>query len=297
MMDDEDSVVSIEDVIKSIDEEKAIVMGGIKNHDSCSFISGYMKRQALYTCKTCLDISTTKAAFCYPCLVNCHEGHDTVELYTKRRFRCDCGNAKFGQFQCTLWEEKDDENIENQYNDNFSNCYCICKRPYPDEDYEGNEEMIQCGLCEDWYHIEHLNLPNNVKAPEDYEEMTCFLCLQKYSFLYFYALEHEEEASCELSESIRRMLTSNPLLQNRQLETEHEAKRCKLASLSEDIGEKSEECHLSATIHRFGTKQSCDITVKDLDLSNASEPPSIFWSASWRERLCKCSKCQESLVS
>lgn len=35
-----------------------------------------------------------------------------------------------------LWEEKDDENILNKYNPNFSNLYCVCLKVYPDEEYK-----------------------------------------------------------------------------------------------------------------------------------------------------------------
>lgn len=29
------------------------------------------------------------------CSYSCHENHELIELYTKRDFRCDCGNNKF----------------------------------------------------------------------------------------------------------------------------------------------------------------------------------------------------------
>jgi len=36
------------------------------------------------------------AGFCYSCSITCHTDHDVYELWTKRHFRCDCGNSKFG---------------------------------------------------------------------------------------------------------------------------------------------------------------------------------------------------------
>lgn len=84
-----------------------------------------------------------------------------------RNFRCDCGNGKFGEFKCQLFpvsppaffltesvslslsavrfclqklfhplysQAKDEENVRNHYNHNFSGCYCTCDRPYPDTD-------------------------------------------------------------------------------------------------------------------------------------------------------------------
>lgn len=84
-----------------------------------------------------------------------------VELWTKRNFRCDCGNSKFGEFYCNLFANKDIENAENLYNHNFKGLYCTCGRPYPDPDAEEQVEMIQCCLCEDWFHEEHLGLESS----------------------------------------------------------------------------------------------------------------------------------------
>ncbi|KAA3675620.1 E3 ubiquitin-protein ligase UBR7 [Paragonimus westermani] len=301
-MAEEDNVVGIGDVIQSIEEEKAIIMGGIDSQACCTFTKGYMKRQAVYTCKTCLDISTVKAGFCYPCLVNCHEGHDTLELYTKRHFRCDCGNAKFGSFQCTLWEEKDDENVENRYNSNFSNQYCTCMRPYPDEDYEGNEEMFQCGICEDWFHLEvsslfcnlkafqHLNLPNgeSAKPPEEYEELTCHLCLRKHAFLVIYALHNKEQplssvTSGHLSEE---SFTSDPEPKRLKLEDQYRIPYSETISIS--------DCLLIRAAEKLHTKITDFYSVKldSLGHSTSAKISSVFWSSGWRERLCRCTKCK-----
>lgn len=43
-----------------------------------------------------------RAAICLACSFHCHEGHELIELYTKRHFRCDCGNSKFGEKKCNL---------------------------------------------------------------------------------------------------------------------------------------------------------------------------------------------------
>lgn len=50
------------------------------------------------------------------------------------------------------FQEKLPENPENKYNHNFSGAYCTCNRPYPDPENPDEDEMIQCCLCEDWYH-------------------------------------------------------------------------------------------------------------------------------------------------
>lgn len=87
-----------------------------------------------------------------------------VELWTKRNFRCDCGNSKFGEFYCKIFPNKDVENAGNSYNHNFKGSYCTCGRPYPDPDTEEQLEMIQCCLCEDWFHEEHLGLESSTEV-------------------------------------------------------------------------------------------------------------------------------------
>lgn len=51
-----------------------------------------------------------------------------------------------------FYQSKEPENSENKYNQNYDGVYCTCARPYPDPESTDNDEMIQCALCEDWYH-------------------------------------------------------------------------------------------------------------------------------------------------
>lgn len=90
------------------------------------------------------------------------------EIYTKRNFRCDCGNSKFVGLTCKLFREKDKINDKNLYNHNFIGKYCTCSRPYPDPNgYSGDtEDMIQCCICEDWFHEDHLGLDPAQKVCE-----------------------------------------------------------------------------------------------------------------------------------
>lgn len=101
-----------------------------------------------------------------PCQRQCAlERVQVVELWTRRRFRCDCGNSKFGGAACQLCPDKEPENAANVYNQNYKGVYCYCKRPYPDpekggagDNEEDNEEedMSQCVVCEDWFHDSHM---------------------------------------------------------------------------------------------------------------------------------------------
>lgn len=44
--------------------------------------------------------------------------------------------------------------------------------------------MIQCCICEDWFHDNHLELSTPV--PDSYEEMICVSCVREHNFLLNY---------------------------------------------------------------------------------------------------------------
>lgn len=108
-----------------------------------------------------------------------------IELYTKRNFRCDCGTSKILAIRCRLDPLKIEDNDANSYNQNFSGVYCTCHRPYPDPEDNIDDEMIQCVVCEDWYHSRHLEC--NVPDSSTFEEMICFNCMKKNEFLQYYS--------------------------------------------------------------------------------------------------------------
>eukprot|EP00899_Mesostigma_viride_P008538 jgi/Mesvir1/17686/Mv07866-RA.1 len=174
------------------EEEAQDVLGGDEGKE-CTYSKGYMTRQAVFVCKTCtpqgwweeqvaaataghpLD-ACHLAGVCFACSLKCHDGHEMIEIWTKRRFRCDCGNSKFApQAQpstgpsplpagsghsnhhtgggtalasgtaggaahgCQLCPDKTLTNERNHYNQNFVGLYCSCHRPYPDPELESGE--------------------------------------------------------------------------------------------------------------------------------------------------------------
>lgn len=187
---EEENSVTMLDVLREESqlEEDACAVLGASDDKNCTYNKGYI-RQALYACKTCCS-QNVRAAVCLACSFHCHEGHELVELYTKRHFKCDCGNSKFGDKKCNLDAIKDSANAENQYNHNFDGVYCTCERPYPDPEDTVNDEMLQCVICEDWYHSRHLECEKGVPTDEAYEEMICFGCMNKNDFLWNYASKY-----------------------------------------------------------------------------------------------------------
>lgn len=194
---DESSVTMI-DVLeeeKELEEEYAAVLGA-SDDKVCTYVQGNaVKRQALYSCLTCCPEArndvTKCAGICLACSYQCHENHELVELYTKRNFRCDCPTERMGSSnRCRLnpgLNQPMELNKDNLYNQNFQGLYCNCHRPYPDPDRTSEEVMLQCAICEDWYHMHHLDGPPNVqKLMEACSEMICGGCMKQHDFLGYY---------------------------------------------------------------------------------------------------------------
>lgn len=193
----DESSITMLDVLeeeKELEEEYAAVLGA-SDDKVCTYIQGAIKRQALYSCLTCCpearnDLSKS-AGVCLACTYQCHENHELVELYTKRNFRCDCPTERVGgSNKCRLntgLKQPVSVNKDNSYNQNFQGLYCNCHRPYPDPDRTTEEVMFQCAICEDWYHLQHLDGPPNVqKLMEACAEMVCDGCMGKHEFLQSY---------------------------------------------------------------------------------------------------------------
>lgn len=187
--DEEDNAVTLVEILEEeaqLEEDANAVLGG-SDDANCTYRLGYVNRQALYACVTCRQKSGDNqlAGICLACSYHCHDGHELIELYTKRNFCCDCGNSKFPSNKCTLATEKSDVNENNSYNHNFMGKYCTCQKPYPDPDDTNPDEMVQCIMCEDWHHNKHLG-----KTPppdSDYSEMICDACMEKHPFLNTYS--------------------------------------------------------------------------------------------------------------
>ncbi|CAJ0963022.1 unnamed protein product, partial [Mesorhabditis belari] len=176
---EEDKVVTINDVFSDSDDECQFMTE--KNTKICTYPEGYKPRQAIYTCTTCAP-SPPFAAICVGCAVNCHEGHTLINLYTKRRLCCDCGNSRTPNNKCTLFEEKAHENRRNVYDHNFDGSFCMYKCTWnPDESQA--EPMAQCLLCEDWFHFSHLGMDIDKKETPPAGDLICVRCVDKYPWV------------------------------------------------------------------------------------------------------------------
>ncbi|KAJ8356304.1 hypothetical protein SKAU_G00190980 [Synaphobranchus kaupii] len=298
----DEATVSLVDVLEEDEElenEASAVLGG-SDSEKCSYPEGYVKRQALYACNTCTPRGCEPAGICLACSYKCHEGHDLFELYTKRNFRCDCGNGKFGEFECKLYPEKENLNTDNKYSHNFFGLYCTCDRPYPDPEDEVPDEMIQCVVCEDWFHGRHLGCA--VTEGVELQEMVCESCMNKAAFLWTYAadlavppvakgspckVEAEDELKQEVKEAKQgeengdRAQGEEPSTslssQGEEKALVNGAAACKRSRQEMEGGAEGAECKLAAL------------------RGKGSERPregAVFWPTPWRNKLCTCASCK-----
>lgn len=313
----EEPVFSLVDVLEENEElenEACAVLGG-SDAEKCSYSEGYVKRQALYACNTCTPKGEEPAGICLACSYKCHEGHELFELYTKRNFRCDCGNSKFKNTSCKFFLEKEKVNAGNKYNDNFFGLYCTCKRPYPDPEDETPDEMIQCVVCEDWFHGRHLGAvpPENV----DFQEMVCQACVSCCPFLWTYAKQLavptvtvtsldvdgervKVEVADKCTEKCLKQENSGtlPNIPN-ETKTQEQAKdkgreQCNGPSTSTSTEHQSQVVVNGGGIclEKEGAGSSCRLQKLTAD-QNMRRDIAIFWSSSWRSQLCTCQACQE----
>ncbi|XP_065095217.1 putative E3 ubiquitin-protein ligase UBR7 [Ochlerotatus camptorhynchus] len=276
--------VTLGDVLKEQEEleaESDAVLGG-SDDKNCTYSKGYIGRQALYACMTCMPESRVnedkRAGVCLACSYQCHEGHDLIELYTKRNFRCDCGGKRMPDIRCKLDPLKLDANDLNQYNQNFIGSYCTCKRPYPDPEDNVPDEMIQCAACEDWYHTRHLDTDDVPRDAKGFAEMICGGCVQRMGFLRNYVVKIEDGNLPLLNDTMEVNVTG--------LDESNVAEA--------DAAVKAEESMAVDDDGNAAKRAKLDICTKPpLEEGDgvAYKKGATFWNDGWRNQLCRCSDC------
>ncbi|VDM16414.1 unnamed protein product [Hydatigera taeniaeformis] len=283
----DDEYFTLDELVSSETSESAVVYGAIEDEEEkCTFPKGYLKRQAVFACKTCYEITGKRAGVCYECSMHCHAAHEIIELYTKRHFRCDCGNSKFkGAGVCSLWEEKDDVNIENKYDHTFDGVFCTCLRPYPDPEIKENEEMYQCSICEDWFHLQHLNMPFDFQPNDDFEELVCPNCVKRFPFLWLFYYCQMQSRNAENANHFSDC--SSP----------KKAKPDDIINQPEAPGS-TEACRVPYVLSVCGVEK-LDPPPADmvrLTVNGFPFPSPIFWCNDWRtDTLCDCNSCEKML--
>uniref|UniRef100_W5L590 Ubiquitin protein ligase E3 component n-recognin 7 n=1 Tax=Astyanax mexicanus TaxID=7994 RepID=W5L590_ASTMX len=294
------SLVDVED--EELREALAVLAGS--DPDQCSYQQGYMKRQAVFACNTCRTEGMEPTGVCLACANHCHDGHDIFELYTKRNFCCDCGNKNFGTFECKLSPKKDSQNTKNVYNHNYFGRYCSCDRPYPDEDDQVGEEMIQCIICEDWYHLKHLGCA--AVDSEELLEMVCESCMNKAPFLWTYAAYFatppvtSKENEDVTTPNVEKETSSYPCRDGGHAEPSTSQGCIKNPTLPNgDRTESQKRTREEMERHSSACQSEAALCkLKNLKTKGLVRPRvgSVFWPYCWRSKLCTCTDCKRAYV-
>ncbi|KAH8411978.1 hypothetical protein KR222_004453 [Zaprionus bogoriensis] len=271
----EQSTITMLDVLeeeKELEEEYAAVLGA-SDEKACTYAKGAIQRQALYSCLTCCpearnDLSKA-AGVCLACSYRCHEHHELIELYTKRNFRCDCPTLRLGgEKRCALNPQLDavqPANQDNLYNQNFQGLYCKCKRPYPDPERTAEEVMLQCAICEDWFHLPHMQAPEaSEKWLDACSEMICDGCMERHEFLRDYTGLALQPAG-------------------------KEAAQCSQAELNVEQEKQQEEQEGDEEPLNKRAKTTVDACRRPT--AKATHKGAAFWTNDWRKALCQCEQC------
>ncbi|KFU94238.1 Putative E3 ubiquitin-protein ligase UBR7, partial [Chaetura pelagica] len=229
-----------------------------------------------------------------------------------RNFRCDCGNSKFKNLQCKLLPEKSKVNSGNKYNDNFYGLYCTCKRPYPDPEDEIPDEMIQCIVCEDWFHGRHLG----AVPPDsgDFHEMVCQACMSRCHFLWAYASQLavpaltkvnslEDEGivlNVEESEEQKKEIKKESAVEHQETKKEKQMEQFNEPSTSSGCAFLNVYGYCSKFLQKFPlemTKTTSEFEepvckLKELQSKQyLKKDTATFWPSNWRSKLCTCGDC------
>uniref|UniRef100_A0A182PD91 UBR-type domain-containing protein n=1 Tax=Anopheles epiroticus TaxID=199890 RepID=A0A182PD91_9DIPT len=293
------SYVTMADILQEqeeLEETSRAVLGG-SDEKNCTYSKGYVGRQALYACLTCVPeargIESKRSGICLACSLQCHDNHELLELYTKRNFRCDCGGPRMREVKCKLEPRKEEENVHNRYNQNFAGVYCVCHRPYPDPEDEVDDEMVQCVVCEDWYHTRHLDLdePKNVK---DYGEMVCGGCMEANPFLKNYVGKIEDPNKTTLDDTVQVDVTGlDESNVTATVDSEHD-----IAGPSEPKQRRLDDSKAPETEEKpkEDATAALDICTKPPvveDTEKGYKKGATFWMEGWRKFLCQCKACVE----
>nr|XP_034344637.1 putative E3 ubiquitin-protein ligase UBR7 isoform X2 [Arvicanthis niloticus] len=273
-------VVSLVDVLEEDEElenEACAVLGG-SDSEKCSYSQGSVKRQALYACSTCTPEGAEPAGICLACSYECHGSHKLFELYTKRNFRCDCGNSKFKNLECKLF-------------------------PIPDE-------MIQCVVCEDWFHGRHLG----AIPPEsgDFQEMVCQACMRRCSFLWAYAAQLAVTRLSAEDDGLLLNATGmgdqdvvkpengapqeNTLKEDAPEHGRDPGKEVKAEQNNEPCTSSSSESDLQTVFKNENTKTEPQSSCRLQELQAkqfVKKDAATYWPLNWRSRLCTCQDCMK----
>eukprot|EP00117_Sycon_ciliatum_P005175 scpid64269/ scgid3169/ Putative E3 ubiquitin-protein ligase UBR7; N-recognin-7 len=192
---------------------------------------------------------------------------------------------------CFPRQDKKPENENNTYNHNFLGKYCTCDRPYPDleplDDSVVDDQMLQCVVCEDWFHERHLGRP----VPDEYEEMVCDACVKRCPFLHYYSMHsdlHDTHAGGDANGSTTATTTSTGI------------STASASASSADLGSAAAGANADASTDVLDSSFESSERQCDLEYRQVRRPlpdgiktidKASYFREDWRLELCSCAKC------
>ncbi|KAJ2808782.1 hypothetical protein H4R20_000640 [Coemansia guatemalensis] len=289
-----------------LEREAAEVLSG--KFDECTYDKGYI-HQPLYACLTCTrppneyargaatgsgDQSTDPAGMCYSCSIECHSEHEVIELFTKRHFRCDCGTRRLlpcatdeGGGGCSLKKTRvelaDLENRDNAYGHNFWGFYCRCDKYYDPSIESGL--MVQCYICNDWYHDACIG---TMPDEERYDDYICRECVSKHA-----VVRHIRS-----SKITRGLVSDNHVTRlvhddaERTAISDAEGQCCEGAGSPATQGSREDESDEPAS--KKPRSVVCRLR-RDLVAVDAEQPFDMFMADGWKADVCTCIDCMREI--
>lgn len=199
--------------------------------------------------------------------------------------------------KCAL-EEKTVDNATNAYNQNYSGLYCNCHRPYPDPECSVEDEMIQCIVCEDWYHSLHLDAVPSVA--HDYCEMICGPCVVRYDFLQDYAglcvtaiqsTTADESKDLNVTSVEDQSMTAEGCVEGKKEEEKEIKAPAEETKDEEDSAPEAKKMRLEESTPSSSSSTTTTTPCKRPKNPGTYEKGATFWPDNWREQLCTCGKC------
>ncbi|GMF64591.1 unnamed protein product [Phytophthora lilii] len=222
--------------------------------------------------------------------------------YLRQAVETDVVGADAGN-PCKLEAGKAKTNPRNTYSQNYGGLYCNCHRPYPDPERTTTEVMVQCVICEDWLHEEHISRDvedvekpaNPDEAAPEAEKGSAEAASSEDAEANKEALGEDADADADAAtdsgntvspESFDELIClecmkKHPFLMAYTVES---------PDADENDGAEGGE---GSSKEAQPAANECVLKVKQKQLeaegSTALRP--TFWSSEWRSELCQCSSC------
>ena len=241
------------------------------SEETCTYDEGAVT-QAIWACVTCYEAQKQEKGeynmfgVCAACVAVCHKQHVLYELLDKRNFRCDCGTPR-SSLTCSFGGNREEDNLNNTYNQNFNGIYCWCRKPYRVTD----GTMFQCFCCEDWFHEGCIANRNATKTIPDPMVWTDFLCID-----------------CARSNNLFARYTT-------LLQEPGEAKKL-LPPLHEEFMKSISSTSSTQALSLVDKTYVYDTCILPPMPTPAPPARNLFFTEGWRKFLCRCPTCRTRLV-